>query len=226
MNLQITPAILTKDLAEARALAERYIELGTEQIDIDIAEIKFGTETITLEAAVELVIELSQKYDLAPLFWGFDIAIDNAQPRLELLIPELLTAQVQPRIYLSTKCGEQAYIWLIDQPVYKGLVIDSDVNITLQYPWREFDEVQLMTIKSRSQGQKFEPNLLSKALKLREKGFEGVIGIDGGINLETAATIAEYAREEVIDRLSVGSYFQKSTELPTSRDKLILALAL
>jgi len=226
MNLQITPAILTDNLNEAKELAEKYILLGTEQIDIDVAVASFGKQTISLEQAVELVIDLSQKYELEPLFWGFDVAIDNAQAKLELLLPELLSAQIQPRIYLSTKCGEVAYLWLLDQPVYKGLVIDADIGITLQYPWHEFDEVQLMTVKSRTQGQKFEQNLLSKALKLREKGFENIISIDGGINLESAAIISDYVKQGIIERLSVGSYFQHSTELELSRDKLVLALAL
>lgn len=227
MNLQITPAILTNDIEEARKLAAKYILMGTNQIDVDIAEESFGDPTISLDAACEVILEFSQLYDLPEHFWGLDIAAENASSKLKPVLEKLAQAQINPRVYLATQCGQTEYIWLIDQKdLYKGLVVEADTNITMQYPWHEFDEVQLMTIKQRRQGQEFQPNLLSKALKLKEKGFEGIISVDGGVNLTTANVIADYAHEELISRISVGSFFQKAEDAAGNRDKLVLALTL
>lgn len=227
MNLQITPAILTNDIEEARKLAAKYILMGTNQIDIDIADESFGTATISVDEACEVILEFSELYDLPEHFWGLDIAIQNASQKLQPVLAKLTSAAISPRVYLATQCGQAEYIWLIDQKdLYKGLVVEADTNITMQYPWHEFDEVQLMTIKQRGQGYEFQPNLLSKALKLKEKGFEGVISIDGGVSLTTAPVIAEYAQEELIGRISVGSFFQKAEDAAGNRDKLVLALTL
>lgn len=225
MEVQITPAILTAAYEKAKELALKYIELGAEQIDIDIAEEGFGLPTITLEEAVALIIEISKDSELPPLFWGLDIAIKDASSRVSDAVSDLLAAFVQPRIAVSTKC-EIDYEKFLQLPTYKALVIESDVNITLQHPWSELDEVQIMTIGKREQSSPFVPKLLEKTIKLRDKGFTGCISVDGGINLTTANDLKDYLADGVINRLSVGSYFQNSSDLENSLHKLMLALAL
>lgn len=225
MEVQITPAILTADYEKAKELALKYIDLGAEQIDIDIAEESFGIPTITLEEAVTLITEISKDNQLPPLFWGLDIAIQNVNLRVSDAVSDLLAALAQPRIAVSTKC-QIDYEQFLQLPTYKALVIEADTNITMQYPWSELEEVQIMTVNKRQQGAEFMPKLLEKAIKLRDKGFVGCVSIDGGINLTTANQIKDYLAEGAINRLSVGSYFQNSNDLENSLHKLMLALAL
>lgn len=52
-------------------------------------------------------------------------------------------------------------------------------------------EVLVMTVEPGFGGQAFMPDMLPKIRQLREMGFEGDIGVDGGINAETARLCVE-----------------------------------
>ena len=48
-----------------------------------------------------------------------------------------------------------------------------------------------MTVEPGFGGQSFMPEMVPKIRALREMGFEGDIGVDGGINAETAKVCVE-----------------------------------
>lgn len=64
------------------------------------------------------------------------------------------------------------------------------------------DQVLIMTVEPGFGGQEFIYEMVPKIKKLREGGYEGEIGVDGGINADTAMI----CREAGADVLIAGSY--------------------
>lgn len=68
------------------------------------------------------------------------------------------------------------------------------------------DEVLVMTVEPGFGGQSFMEDVVPKIKELRELGFEGDIGVDGGINAETG----KICRDAGANLLIAGSYIFKA----------------
>jgi ribulose-phosphate 3-epimerase len=78
----------------------------------------------------------------------------------------------------------------------------SDISDVL----RLVDQVLIMTVEPGFGGQKFMADMLPKVQELKDMGFEGDIGIDGGVNAETALV----CKEAGANLLIAGSYVFKA----------------
>ncbi|MFH1218405.1 MAG: ribulose-phosphate 3-epimerase [Candidatus Peregrinibacteria bacterium] len=70
------------------------------------------------------------------------------------------------------------------------------------------DEVLVMTVEPGFGGQKFMGDMMEKVRWLREKGYKGDIGVDGGVNAETGAV----CRQAGANLLVAGSYIMKNKD--------------
>jgi len=70
------------------------------------------------------------------------------------------------------------------------------------------DFIQIMTIEPGAQGNPFLESRLSLSLEIRDLGYEGLIGVDGGMNFKTLPLVKKYP----IEVLSVGSSFSQSPD--------------
>ena len=101
-----------------------------------------------------------------------------------------------------------------------GITIKRETKLKDIKFYNNYSSIQLMTGIFAGQGSVFDEEALAKSLALRSMGFEGEIGIDGGVNLNTAKIIKDYP----IDRVSLGSYIHKSKNPMLDIMKLNLAL--
>ncbi|MBQ4640159.1 MAG: ribulose-phosphate 3-epimerase [Clostridia bacterium] len=60
------------------------------------------------------------------------------------------------------------------------------------------DRVLIMTVEPGFGGQKFMESQLEKIVWLREKGFKGRIGVDGGVNTENASRIVQAGADVLV----------------------------
>jgi ribulose-phosphate 3-epimerase len=109
---------------------------------------------------------------------------------------------------------------ILDIPI--GLAIKHDTELREASYYQNFSLIQVMSVDTGAQGNKFEPNSLELVNELRELGYDREVSLDGGINLETISLIAQYS----VDSLSVGSYFVKSLDIEEDKRKLEEAIKL
>lgn len=68
------------------------------------------------------------------------------------------------------------------------------------------DLILIMTVEPGFGGQKFQPQQVEKIRALRAMGFEGIISVDGGVNMENAPLLVEAG----VSRLVMGTAYFRS----------------
>ncbi|NLB34544.1 MAG: ribulose-phosphate 3-epimerase [Elusimicrobia bacterium] len=101
---------------------------------------------------------------------------------------------------------------LLDRPAM-GLSLNPDIDIEGIFPFSDrISQVLIMSVFAGFGGQKFIPDVLEKIRKIRDfrdkNGKSFRIGVDGGINPETASLCAAAGADELI----VGSYITSSPD--------------
>lgn len=102
-------------------------------------------------------------------------------------------------------------IFLSSQHTFSfGLDISPDVQISEleHYELSDIPAIQVMTVKPGFQGSPFLEDMLIKLTELRDKGFNGSLFIDGGINESTIPLIVKHQTHP--DFLCIGSYITKA----------------
>lgn len=76
--------------------------------------------------------------------------------------------------------------------------------------WGELDCIQVMGVMPGHYGAPFDPGTSQKVRQIRDRGFQGEIEVDGGINTSNAANLRVAGAQTLV----VGSYFFGSEETP------------
>lgn len=215
-TIKITPALLLDSKDDLSTMLQIYLEVGFKSIDIDIQETPFASDdTLTFESAWEVVTALGA-FDKVDLGWD----IKAATPETE--VKSIFAATSNCRAYVYPGADLEFIGSLTPAQRNKlGLGLLGMDNIKTDFDYNQFPEIQIMSIDEETQGGQIDVRLLDKISKLRDVGYTGKIAIDGGVNENTAALIRRYAP----DRVSVGSYFQASSDdLIAAYDRLSQAL--
>lgn len=209
--IKICPAILEKDEDILMFQLKAYSDLFS-QIDIDINieyDIFPGQETVHIDRVVELI----QQNNLTN---NFAFHLMTQEPGIQI-VNFLKNQLFKPSIiFIHQESNYQDAVEEFKNDFNFGIAIKAESKLEGIDLYRQFKEIQLMTIETGKQGGGFLPEILNRVEELRSMGFEGTISIDGGVNLETAELIKQHS----IDRVSVGSYFSKSSNLKDDLEKL------
>jgi ribulose-phosphate 3-epimerase len=93
-----------------------------------------------------------------------------------------------------------------------GLAVNPDTDLEGAIDWwKELNLIQVMGVYPGQYGAPFQPIALEKIRFIRERGFAGVIQVDGGVTPDTAANL----RRAGANSLVVGHYFFGSEQSPT-----------
>jgi len=205
--IEITPAILTNDLESFKTQINRLS--GFHTVDIDIIRPPY-VDNLTVQA--EQILPILEKSDIEII--SFHIMANDPLKDLEKIKSSGIK---KSRIYLQQEVDLSflsSFAW--PQQWIKGISIEIETPLKSLDFYNQFAEVQLMSIQIGRQGNKFDESVLSKIAKLKSIGYNGWVSLDGGINLETAKII----KSKLINRVSVGSYFAKSTDIQQSFKEL------
>jgi len=197
MNKKVNPALLEDNFAEAERQI-RGLEGVVSEYDIDIIDWSRG-EKKTLPAVEVLKIATKTPFN-------FDLQMDDPRSTVTTLINSGKARQIIINLATNYPVAD-----LLDQirkhNILTGVSLNPENTIDDLVPYLPYcDFVQIMTIMPGVQGNPFIPSRLSFAMEARDLGYEGLIGIDGGIRLENITLIRQYP----IDVLSVGSTLSKA----------------
>lgn len=199
--IQITPAILTNNLSLMQQYLVSFLTLGN--IDIDVIQKDYiNNETITIDE----LLENDTLYSYEDIGWH--LMVNYPENQVVILLNSHYSKK-RCRIYAQQEVELKAYLNLKFPEGWNRCVC-----LEVRSPLRElefynqFDEVQFMSVEIGVQGNKFDPSVLSKVDTLRKMGYNGIVSLDGGINLSTAKLLLNHR----IDRVSVGSYLSNADD--------------
>jgi len=194
MRKHINPAILVQTFAEYEKEIDILLQV-TDEFDVDL--IDWARSPLKTLKAIE-AIDLNRFAKL-----NFDIMMDDPRDTADLLIkskvPNRIIVnlesdyEVEPIIKSIKKAGIEA-----------GISLNPENTAEQAIPFLPYiDFVQIMTIAPGAQGNPFLSARLAISIELRDLGYDGLIGIDGGVTELTIPIIKKFP----IDVLSVGSSF-------------------
>jgi len=175
MDIKVAPSILSADfgrLNEEIATVDEYADV----IHVDVMDGHF-VPNITIGAPVVKWIK-SKK----PLH--AHLMIENPEKYVE----DFAKAGVERIVVHAEACSDLAGVvaQVKNLGVEVGVCIKPGTAVSeIKGVLSELDEVLVMTVEPGFGGQSFMEDMVPKIKELRDLGFEGDIGVDGGINGET-----------------------------------------
>lgn len=204
MKTLIAPSILSADFGRLnQEIAE--VEPFCDRIHVDVMDGHF-VPNISFGAPVMKWIKTALALDVHLMIyhpWDF--------------FDDFMEAGASTIIVHQEVCGEyegglMAVLKLLgEKGAGRGVSIKPDTTVDLLSGVLDaglVDQVLVMTVQPGFGGQKFMPDMLKKVQELRKKGFNGDIGIDGGVNAETAKICIEAGANLLI----AGSYIFQSPD--------------
>ncbi len=206
--MNICPAILTNNINIFRENLRSFQIF--DEIDVDIivpGNLTSARKTVPIQDAITEVSRFRNKKYKFHLMCDFPFnEIQKVKDRIQFLNIVFIIHQESSFDKNDVESSKA--------PI--GIALKYTTNFrSLEY-YENFCLVQIMSVEIGKQQNAFEPISLQKVTELRELGYDREVALDGGINLENITYIAKYD----INSLSVGSYFTKSLNVITDKEKI------
>lgn len=174
--ITIIPAILSHNKDDFMAKL-RASELYFREAQIDFMDGVFvPNKTVSAKELKGLQTHLHLEAHLmvqTPETWVQDVLLAKCK---KIIVHQELGASLSGVLQMIKGVGAQA-----------GVAANPDTEIAELDPWwRWIDTVQIMGVTPGHYGGKFQPVVVEKIRYLRERGFSGIVQVDGGVTPETA----------------------------------------
>lgn len=190
--IKLTPSLLAADLLSLGKEIQTMLDNGVDQLHFDVMDAHF-------------VPNLS----FGPSFCR---AIHDQFPQLKIDVHLMMD---NPEQYLDTFLQNGAASITVhrevlhdpdimvrkihDKGVLAGLSIKPATPVKALLHWlEETDLILIMSVEPGFGGQQFMPEQAEKVRALRKAGYQGVIAVDGGVNLENAPLLKEAGADWLI----------------------------
>lgn len=206
-KIKLAPSILSADfgrLNEEIASVEEFVDV----IHVDVMDGHF-VPNITLGAPVVKFIKSKLPLDV-------HLMIENP----DKFVKDFAEAGAARIVVHAEACGEnlRAVLMMIRSfgcecgvSIKPATSVDAVKNVL-----DLADEILVMTVEPGFGGQKFMEDMVPKIRELRGLGYEGDIGVDGGINDKTAPVCIDAGANLLIS----GSYFFKAVDKKEAAEKI------
>lgn len=206
-KIKLAPSILSADFGRLNEEI-KSVEDFVDMIHVDVMDGHF-VPNITLGAPVVKFIKSKLPLDV-------HLMIENP----EKFLKDFAEAGAARIVVHSEACGENLRSVLM---MIKSFGCECGVSIkpatgveAVKDVLDLADEVLVMTVEPGFGGQKFMEDMVSKIRELRGFGYEGDIGVDGGINDKTAPVCIDAGANLLIS----GSYFFKASDKREAAEKI------
>ncbi len=180
MNYTISPSLLAANFADLKEQLTALKQAGIKHLHIDVMD---GHFVPAISFGTPFVKNLKTQYD-----FFLDVHLMVSEPLKQ--IPQFIDAGADG-LTLHVEAGSQEEILkalnLIKHSDLKaGISLKPATDIEALIPFKEqIDLILLMSVEPGAGGQKFMPDALTRAQKIRQLFPEVELQIDGGINNDT-----------------------------------------
>ena len=181
--LQISPSVLSADFTKLGEECTDLLKAGVDMLHFDIMD---GHFTPNITFGMPVLKSISEKI---PAVYDIHLMLDQPEKYAKRFIQ---AGADYVTFHVENTCDTKALIDEIHENNAKaGLSLNPKTDVTKLEPYlKDLELVLVMTVEPGFSGQSFMYNGVSKIEWLeaqrKENGYNYIIMIDGGINLETA----------------------------------------
>jgi len=195
--MKINPTILTNDKDDYAMQVLRDAGFAKE-LDIDVIDWSLTPGT-TISAEESLSVPVN-------VIYNFDLMMDYPSKAVKVLVEDVRVRKIIINMHSLDNIDD-----LLEIISQKGIETAVSFHEPVQYDlikkyFNKVDSIHIFAIQPGAQGNNFRPEMLEYSKKLRSDGFEGEIGLDGGVNKQTLPQILNFPFDVVV----VGSAIAKS----------------
>lgn len=187
--MYLNPTILT-DNKQSYIEQVRNCAGFAQEVDIDVIDWKYS-QGKTLTALEMLQVETH-------ILLNFDLMMDFPLSAVEVLLQDRRVG----KIIINIRSKENLLpifekIKNSGREVAVSFSTDEEYEKIKQY-FSVVDGVCIFAIEPGAQGNKFRPEMLEYSNKLKKDNFQGWIGLDGGVNIDTIPIIIQYPFDRIV----------------------------